>query len=286
MPPRCSTPKILHRAGELRKQTTLAETLKINMNMKPIDIARKYSKLGWYKKAVEIYYGIIAEEPRNAIANYELGRCLYRMSILDLALKFCSTAVKLDPNLPQAYLLLGTIFERRNQFDEAEHVLRSALALDPLQADIVNRLGICLLRQGHVEESLEMFQRALEIDKDFWRAHLHIARIYFKDNRSPLYLEHGWKAFRSSRSLLAFYWLLVFSTARYPNLYGFFNAVMIITLAVSSSKVVVLVAVPFLISVLLMASITYRIRRKDLMAIYITIGLMILLWYLIHAFVI
>ena len=63
-------------------------------------------------------------------------------------------------------LKLAKLFLYRSAFGKAEEEMREAMKLQPNNAEIWSMLGHCLSRQHKTEETLNAFQRAVEIDPD------------------------------------------------------------------------------------------------------------------------
>jgi len=57
--------------------------------------------------------------------------------------------------------------EARERYDEAEPMYRMALAADSVSKRALHGLGRCLLGQGKAKESLEHFEKLLELDREF-----------------------------------------------------------------------------------------------------------------------
>lgn len=64
-----------------------------------------------------------------------------------------------------ARFLLGSIYERQKQYDQAEEEFKKVLAVDPLNGQASNYLGYMLADRGvRLEESLQYIQQALKTD--------------------------------------------------------------------------------------------------------------------------
>jgi tetratricopeptide (TPR) repeat protein len=60
-------------------------------------------------------------------------------------------------------LHLARLYERQQQYAEAEQVYRSALSAAPTDAMAHNDLGLCYIKQRRYDESIECFQKAIEL---------------------------------------------------------------------------------------------------------------------------
>jgi TolB-like protein/Flp pilus assembly protein TadD len=75
-----------------------------------------------------------------------------------------ATALRIDPNLAEAWAASGLIAMQRGQYAEAEKRLRRAIALNPNYATAYQWLNIVLTDQGRFEEGRDSLERALELD--------------------------------------------------------------------------------------------------------------------------
>jgi TolB-like protein/Tfp pilus assembly protein PilF len=86
-------------------------------------------------------------------------------------------AIDLNPSLVDARMAYAHLLNNIGRNDEAAIQARQAVALDPL-SPLVNTLAAAFRRNaGHVDEALQGFQRALELEPDFWIALLARSRI-------------------------------------------------------------------------------------------------------------
>jgi eukaryotic-like serine/threonine-protein kinase len=73
-------------------------------------------------------------------------------------------AVQLDPNLPDARVALGLVYEDDTEFERAREEYRAALAVDPGEAGALHVFGGLLLLTGHTDEAIAVLRRATRID--------------------------------------------------------------------------------------------------------------------------
>ena len=73
-------------------------------------------------------------------------------------------ALELDPALPGAHALMGSLYQMQWQWNDAEREYKLALELDPNDAGAHLSFSSWLLSQGHTEEALAWSRRARELD--------------------------------------------------------------------------------------------------------------------------
>jgi TolB-like protein/Flp pilus assembly protein TadD len=83
---------------------------------------------------------------------------------LAMADKAVATALRLDPNLAEAWAASGLIAHIRRQYTAAEKMFRRAIALNPNYATAYQWLYATLSDQGRFEEARGSLERALELD--------------------------------------------------------------------------------------------------------------------------
>jgi len=79
----------------------------------------------------------------------------------EIALDKLQRAVKLDPSSPDAYTMLGVLYEKINRPDQAEANYAKSVKLAPNKGDILNNYGAWLCRSGHPGDADPQFRKAL-----------------------------------------------------------------------------------------------------------------------------
>lgn len=79
------------------------------------------------------------------------------------ALEFLRTAIRINPRNAQAFNNLGNVYREENRPDEAVRCYRRALELKPRFVAAYHNLGVTLADQGQLEEALACYRRVLEL---------------------------------------------------------------------------------------------------------------------------
>jgi tetratricopeptide (TPR) repeat protein len=114
---------------------------------------------GRYRDALEQYRHVIAILPDDAVVRYEYAQLLRDLNVADEARKQAGEAVRLDPNLPEARRLLGTLEmatadQDPSALDRAIEQLSAAHRLSPRDTSSAVSLARALLgRERAVEAS-------------------------------------------------------------------------------------------------------------------------------------
>ena len=72
-----------------------------------------------------------------------------------------------DPNAAAAHQELATALIQIGQFDEAIWNLKESLRVNETNADVWTMLGGAELASGHVDDAIQSFTRALQINPNF-----------------------------------------------------------------------------------------------------------------------
>lgn len=185
-------------------------------------LAMAYIRIGhpdWARKALN---SLAANDVKNAVYPYWLGRLDYDAQHYDDAILSFQKAIQLAPDMAQAYDNLGLCYYRQrqnrlatlnfqkaidlnlksghvdawpylnlavtervlNQRSEAEAHLREAVRLEPGLAVAHFQLGNVLEDTGRTDEAINEFQTAARLDSSYAEPHFALARIYRKLGKS------------------------------------------------------------------------------------------------------
>lgn len=103
---------------------------------------------------------------KNLSQNNDLFNRAYKAILNDdesTCISLMSKLVEDDPNIWNAWFLLGWAYRRLSNFTEATRSLEKALELNRSDADIYNELSICYMEIGDYNKSQESLEKALSI---------------------------------------------------------------------------------------------------------------------------
>jgi tetratricopeptide (TPR) repeat protein len=107
-----------------------------------------------YKTALGIKEDLVPALIRKAIA------LAFKEQFKD-ALKSVGEATKLEPENPEAWLILGDVNLRAGKHKSALKALEKASELDPANANVENTLGMVAYKDGKLDDAVKHFRRAL-----------------------------------------------------------------------------------------------------------------------------
>lgn len=170
--------------GERTPSSTVGDSLHPADGARHVELCRnaiQCCERGDFDAAVRMLQEAIALKYDFADAHFVLGQIYQRRGQLDDASDCYVLATHFRADLQEAYLKLGLLALDQSRFDEAQFHLEKAIALNAEDAEAHNGLGVALLNRGHAEEAVAHFQRALVVRPDFARAHSNLGHVLFRD---------------------------------------------------------------------------------------------------------
>ncbi|WP_020160063.1 tetratricopeptide repeat protein [Methylobacter marinus] len=150
-----------------------------------------YSELGWinfeqgdYDEAEKYFIKVltIIDDP---LVYIHLAWSLVRQekdTTLDIAIKHCRAALKLEPNLAEAFGCLGNIAFRRGHVHEAEEYFRRSIQVNAKKGHYAD-LGALYIYLERYEEAKEKLEDALKNNPNDAYAHLEMGDLYLQTEK-------------------------------------------------------------------------------------------------------
>ncbi len=141
-----------------------------------------------------------------ALLHFVLGTVLRRDERLDEALDEFTESSRLMPGFPETHSQLSNLFYRTDDAGNALAEARTALSMDPANAEAYRYLGLALYADGHYDAALHAFDEALAREPEGSPAN---AEVYFdmgithRDQGDP---RRAAIAYRHALSLRPDYW--------------------------------------------------------------------------------
>jgi adenylate cyclase len=95
------------------------------------------------------------------------------------------TAIELNPNYSEGHRRYGLLLEDLGRFEEARVSIRRALDIDPLSPVTNYEIAHLLFFERKYEESETVSKKNVELDPNFWYAHLQLFYVYRKKRDFP-----------------------------------------------------------------------------------------------------
>jgi len=107
---------------------------------------------------------IVADNPRDWTALYNLGMCFTELGYPERAIKALEQSIKYKPDHSNSYVALGVAYSKMNDFDSAKHHFHEALRINSRNSLALRNLGGLLGKLGQMKESLHYLEEAYQID--------------------------------------------------------------------------------------------------------------------------
>lgn len=102
--------------------------------------AMQHKLNGEYDEAEDLFHAVLAEQPGNAEAHFELG-ITYSMRVkIDESIESLDTAVRLAPNSIPYLVNFGKVLTMFGEYDRAKPLFQKVLQLDPFNQDAADQL--------------------------------------------------------------------------------------------------------------------------------------------------
>lgn len=134
--------------------------------------------------AEEIYRRILAVEPQQAEAQYNLATALLEQDKFDEAIAGYERLLERNPNNIQALNNLGNAWGRRGDPQQAIACYQRAVQLRPADPLAQLNLGMALQSTGRLEEAAACCRKAIESRPDFPPAHYALANVLREQGRA------------------------------------------------------------------------------------------------------
>ena len=137
----------------------------------------------FYKQALGL-------KPDNPDVHYGMATVCFLMGELPLSAYHFREVTRLDPSRAGAYINLGAVYNRLEQFDDAIPVLRRGIQLDMNRAEGYYNLGLVYRRMGQPDLAVQAYREATRINPRMADAHYNIANIFLEKMQYGLAIAH------------------------------------------------------------------------------------------------
>ncbi|KPK44275.1 MAG: hypothetical protein AMJ65_03515 [Phycisphaerae bacterium SG8_4] len=125
---------------------------------------------------------------------YRLGQQCQSQGDLAAAKAHYIDVISRNPDHADALHCLGNIDAREGRLDDAERLIRKAIALDPMKASFINSLGNILKARGVLDEAARLYEQAARLRSDLPVVQYNLAEVHLKARRYDDALEACFKA--------------------------------------------------------------------------------------------
>ncbi len=160
-------------------------------------LADYYFDTGAYGRARGVLEILLGLEPSKAITaeicNY-LGYLFSLDGRYSEARNALDQALRLNPNLAEAWYNLGNIAFHKKSLKEALACYERAATSDPKMAAVYTQIGLTLLEIGNISSAYKPLEKALELDTSEYLANLGLSEYYRRAKDGTKALQEAQKA--------------------------------------------------------------------------------------------
>ena len=132
-------------------------------------------------EAIEVLEEALETAPNNPDANYWLGIAYQEIGNFEQAEHYLRTTIALSPDREEAYNALGYFFaELGTNLDEAVRLIQKALKKSPANGAYLDSLGWAYFKQGKLNDALKQLEKAVIYMPDSVEVQDHLGEVYLK----------------------------------------------------------------------------------------------------------
>ena len=152
--------------------------------------ARQAVAQGSYEQARQVYLQALGLRSDAPDVHYGLATVCFLLNDLPSAAYHFKEVTRLDPLRAGAYINLGAVYNRLDQFDDAIPVLRRGIQLDNHRAEGYYNLGLVHRRKGQIDLAIEAYREATRVNPRMADAHYTLANLYLEREKFALAVAH------------------------------------------------------------------------------------------------
>ena len=147
-------------------------------------------QLGYWQDTRTLFERTAKVTQRNYLAITILGSLFAHEHKYDEAMAYYQTALRYQPDFPEAHFFMGDALDEQGKLDEAIAEYQKALWFRPTQVQTHIFMGIALGKQKKYDEAMAHYTAALKLDPDSAVAQNNLARILHTLGRFDEAIEH------------------------------------------------------------------------------------------------
>ncbi len=152
-------------------------------------VAATYERLGELDKAVDEYRRALKYDYSNPTIHLGLGSAYLKKENVAKAIEELNLAVQFNPEAVEPHAILALLYFSQSQLtaagQEYEAALRKAVALEPLNSDIIKSLGFVYLQKQDLLAAEQAYKKVTSLSPKDAEAHFYLATIYDERGDAP-----------------------------------------------------------------------------------------------------
>jgi tetratricopeptide (TPR) repeat protein len=135
----------------------------------------------WAANTIEDWNAKLLKNPSDKTANFELGK-LYFSKDKDKALEYLQKG--LNDNDPESYIWLAKLYHEQNKTLDEIRILNLLIPKHPNYPKAYTNLAFAYLKVGRLDDAIEKYRKAIEINPQYEAAHWGLLKVYEKKNNN------------------------------------------------------------------------------------------------------
>jgi cytochrome c-type biogenesis protein CcmH/NrfG len=152
--------------------------------------ARQSIAQGKIEQAHELYLQALDLNAELPDLHYGMATVCFMMNDLESAAYHFKEVIRLDPTRAGAFVNLGAVYNRMEQFDDAIQILRRSIQVDPKRAEGYYNLGLVYKKMGQTNLALQSYLEATRLNPRMVDAQYNLANLYVELGRYNLAIVH------------------------------------------------------------------------------------------------
>jgi tetratricopeptide (TPR) repeat protein len=157
----------------------------------------EFMKEGKWEEAAKAFAEAIDAQPKDPVAYINFGNVLTAVGDTERAMNFYDKAISLDENATAAYYSKGGVYYDNQNFEDAKNMFEIALKKGLDTGDNFFMLGMSLSQMGSSKLALPYLQRSTELLEKDAEAHFQYGLCLAREG----FIDEGIKAFELAISL-------------------------------------------------------------------------------------
>jgi tetratricopeptide (TPR) repeat protein len=150
-----------------------------------VNIGASSFALGRFQDAVDAYKNAAKLDQTNAETQYAIGLCFEKLGRTSEEILAYRRAVSIKPDFANAIEQLGRAYFKQKRYKDAIQAFEQ-LRTYKADAETYNFLGESYFAEGKLQESVDSFSTAVNMDPNLERARYNLGRAYIKSGNVPL----------------------------------------------------------------------------------------------------
>lgn len=131
-----------------------------------------------WKDEYTLWKDVVTKTPENATAHGYYGYALYSKGLIDEAITHYQISIKINPNLLDSHLNLGTAYAVQKHHDKAIEEYKKALTINSRSIHAHLNLGVAYSEKGRIDKAIEEYNLVLRMDPNSSKAYLYLGNVY------------------------------------------------------------------------------------------------------------